>query len=114
MKKIILLAITLLSSAQLYAQSHHHCQTRSEIYISGYHPCGTPIYCERVITGYHPCGSPIYYTRTIPDCRVSSYEKIRLQRQYNYRYHSLQGNRSRYQSYSRHYRPTYHTPRRCR
>jgi hypothetical protein len=55
-------ALTLLGAApQAEARQHHS----SRIYISGYLPCGAPIYKERYFVGYDRCGNAIWGTRVV-------------------------------------------------
>lgn len=55
-------ALTLLGAApQAEARQHHS----SRIYISGYLPCGAPIYKERYFVGYDRCGNAVWGTRVV-------------------------------------------------
>ena len=65
MKSILLIAMLTLGllpgmSQQAEAQ---HCGQRSQVYISGYQRCGTPIYRVRYIAGYNSCGQAVWRTR---------------------------------------------------
>jgi hypothetical protein len=44
------------------AEARHY---ENRVYISGYLPCGTPVYTERYFIGYDHCGNPVWGKRTV-------------------------------------------------
>jgi hypothetical protein len=59
-------ALALLGSApQADARPHRRHAESSYIYVSGYRPCGTPIYTERYLVGYDRWGQPIFQYRRV-------------------------------------------------
>ena len=71
MKKI-LLALTVVAAGWLGATTpaeagiFGHKKARVEIWVSGYAPCGDPIYVQRVFVGYDRYGDPVFETRVLP------------------------------------------------
>lgn len=65
MKTILTIAIAAIAmlgaTPSAEARSHH----ASRVYVSGYLPCGTPVYRERYFVGYDHCGRPIWKTRVV-------------------------------------------------
>lgn len=74
MKKLLILTVTLLTGGLALpatAQSRHYHGQSAEIFVSGYLPCGSPIYSKRVRQGRHTYSE-----------RLSGYELTRyLERQ---------------------------------
>ena len=62
-----IVALAMLGAApQADANTHHS----SQVYISGYRSCGTPIYSERYFIGYDHCGNPVWGERLVrEECR---------------------------------------------
>lgn len=65
MKTIITIAIASLAllGSMPNADARHGHSNRT--FVSGYLPCGTPIYKERFFVGYDHCGRPIWKTRVV-------------------------------------------------
>ena len=59
---MIILTLGLLPGLSPKAEAQS-CNTRSQIYISGYQRCGTPIYMVRYIAGYDRCGNAVWRVR---------------------------------------------------
>ena len=77
MKTTLLLAILTLGllpglAPEAEAQS---CGQRSQVYISGYHRCGTPIYRVRYISGYDRCGRAIWGSRGLTSSEYRYYHR---------------------------------------
>lgn len=99
MKKLLLLTATILIAGLTLpaaAQSHrrnHHCSS-TEIYISGYHPCGSPIYSKRVLNVKH------YQSKSFSSYELRRYQererRIATQRQLERRLISRRYSHSRY------------------
>ncbi len=69
MKKLLILTATLLTGGMALPASAQSCRSQAtEVYISGYLPCGSPIYSKRVRHGQH------YHNE-----RLNSYEQRRYQ-----------------------------------
>jgi len=70
--KQLLLAITVAAAGWLGSTTpanagfFGHAKCNVSVWVSGYAPCGDPIYVERVFIGYDRCGDPIYQTRVLP------------------------------------------------
>lgn len=58
-------AITLIASAPQSEARSHRGYPSSQIYISGYRSCGTPIYQERYISHYTRRGTPVWRIRYV-------------------------------------------------
>ena len=52
-------------SAEAQHHRHRHGHHERIIFISGYHPCGTPIYSERYLVRYDRCDRPVYGVRIV-------------------------------------------------
>lgn len=52
-------------SAEAQRHRHHHGQQNQMIFVSGYHPCGTPIYSERFVVRYDRFNRPVYRVRPV-------------------------------------------------
>jgi len=68
MKNILTLIVSLFASGLMMpteAEARNYRIGHSQIYVSGYHPCGTPIKTKRVIVGFNHYRQPIYRYYTI-------------------------------------------------
>ncbi|MGC6465687.1 MAG: hypothetical protein ACON38_03115 [Akkermansiaceae bacterium] len=113
MKKQLLIAATLLTgglAVPASAQYHNnHCNTRTEVYISGYLPCGAPIYARRIVSS-RPHHHLDYYREQLRIQREREYRRqLEIQRRLAYQ-RELERRRYYQSQRSRHY---YQAPR-CR
>ncbi|MDA7892097.1 hypothetical protein N9C66_05555 [Akkermansiaceae bacterium] len=86
MKKLLILGITLLTGGlALPAAAQRHCNQApvTTVFISGYLPCGSPIYSKRVRHGNH------YHSERLTVYELSSYlerqRRIAAQREFQRR-----------------------------
>lgn len=97
MKKQLILAAVLLTGGLALpaaAQHHGHQGHDTEVFISGYHSCGTPIYAKRVHNGRYQRIAPLtgYELR----CYLERQQRIANQRAYENRIARERYLRSRY------------------
>ena len=90
---IALLTLGLLPGMTPKAEAQH-CSQNSQIYISGYQQCGTPIYHVRYLAGYDRCGNPVWRVRNAYRSEIN-----RLRSNYQRSYHRGYSN---YNGYNRH------------
>jgi hypothetical protein len=70
--KQLLLAITVAAAGWLgsttsaEADIFGHRKVNVSVWVSGYAPCGDPIYVQRVFVGYDRYGDPVFETRVLP------------------------------------------------
>lgn len=110
MKKLLILAATLVTGGLALPASAQQCRphnSHTEVYISGYLPCGSPIYKRRPVVHHHKHG---YREQQARIQREYEYRRrMEIQRQIEYR-RMLERQRY-YSSQRRHH--SYHPPR-CR
>ena len=106
MKKLLILAATLLTGGLVLpasAQSCRHQSQATEVFISGYLPCGSPIYSKRVRHGQH------YHNERLNGYELGRYlnrqRRIQAQRELERRIARERYHRSRH---------AYRTNNRCR
>ena len=110
MKKLLILTATLLTGGFALPAAAQHCnqyQTRQvEVYISGYLPCGSPIYSRRIVSHAHHNHGRAYYEQ---QARIQREREIRrrleIQREID---------RQRYLATLRNRGRSYHYQPRCR
>lgn len=102
MKKLLILASTIIAGAlatpaEAQIRSHSH-GTSVQIFISGYHPCGTPIYSKRVHNGRHfstQCLSGYELRHYLERQRRINAQRAIERRLINERYHRSRGHAHR-------------------
>ena len=106
MKKLLILTATLLAGGLTLptaAQSCHNQGQVTEVFISGYLPCGSPIYSKRIRYGQH------YHNEQLSGYELRRYlerqRRIQMQRELERRIARERYIRSRY---------VYRQPNRCR
>jgi len=110
MKKLLILTATLLTGGfalPAAAQYRGHCQSQqTEVYISGYLPCGSPIYSRRTVGQGHYNHGHGYYEQ---QARIQREREIRRRLEYQ-----REIERQRYLASLRHRGRHYQYQQRCR